>query len=102
MFERPIRKQFIDYDARRKPRTKLFCVKCQKDLSPGKHVRRAYVTRDMEASECNQFCQPNPRSAHRRRSLHDDCYHERMQLFPCRAPQTRAKSVPKGFPRVPS
>ena len=26
-----------------------FCVKCQKDLSPSKHVRRLYVTRDMEA-----------------------------------------------------
>jgi hypothetical protein len=50
MEETPIRKQFIiDYDARRKPRTRRFCVKCQKDLDPGKHVRRVYVTRDMEA-----------------------------------------------------
>jgi len=47
--ETPIRKDFIDYDARRKPRTKRFCVKCQKDLDPGKPVRRVYVTRDMEA-----------------------------------------------------
>ena len=47
--ETPIRKEFIDYDARRKPRTKRFCVKCQKDLDPGKPVRRVYVTRDMEA-----------------------------------------------------
>jgi len=47
--ETPIRKLFIDYDARSKPRTKRFCVKCQKDLDPGKPVRRVYVTRDMEA-----------------------------------------------------
>ena len=47
--ETPIRKEFIDYDARRNPRTKRFCVKCQKDLDPGKPVRRVYVTRDMEA-----------------------------------------------------
>jgi len=36
--------RFIDYDARRKPRTKRFCVKCQKDLDPAKLVRRVYVT----------------------------------------------------------
>ena len=47
--ESQIRKEFIDYDARRKPRTKRFCVKCQKALDPGKLVRRVYVTRDMEA-----------------------------------------------------
>ena len=47
--ETPIRKDFIDYDARRKPRTKRFCVKCQKDLDPSKPARRVYVTRDMEA-----------------------------------------------------
>src|ERR1035441_7774351 len=47
--EGQIRKEFIDYDARRKPRTKRFCVKCQKDLDPAKLVRRIYVTRDMEA-----------------------------------------------------
>ena len=63
MEETSIRKQFIDYDARRKPRTKRFCVKCQKDLSPGKHVRRVYVTRDMEDAECNQFCHPMQRYA---------------------------------------
>ena len=47
--ETPIRKELIDYDARRKPRTKRFCVKCQKDLDSGRPVRRVYVTRDMEA-----------------------------------------------------
>jgi hypothetical protein len=41
-----IRKEFIDYDARRKPRTKRFCVKCQKDLDPAKLVRRVYVHPD--------------------------------------------------------
>jgi hypothetical protein len=44
-----VRKEFIDYDARRKPRTKRSCVRCQKDLDSGKPVRRVYVTRDMEA-----------------------------------------------------
>ena len=47
--ESQIRKEFIDYDARRKPRTKRSCVQCQKDLDSGKPVRRVYVTRDMEA-----------------------------------------------------
>jgi hypothetical protein len=52
--ESQIRKEFIDYDARRKPRTKRSCVRCQKDL-PGKPVRRVYVTRDMEAVHPDDF-----------------------------------------------
>jgi hypothetical protein len=47
--ESQIRKEFIDYDARRKPRTKRSCGRCQKDLDPSRSVRRVYVTRDMEA-----------------------------------------------------
>ena len=52
--ESQIRKEFIDYDARRKPRTKRSCARCQKDL-PGKPVRRVYVTRDMEAVHPDDF-----------------------------------------------
>ena len=47
--ETPIRKLFIDYDSKPSPRTARSCVRCQKDLDPGKPVRRVYVTRDMEA-----------------------------------------------------
>ena len=51
----PVRKEFIDYDARRKPRTKWYCVKCQKDLVPGKPVRLVYVSHDMEAVHPEDF-----------------------------------------------
>jgi hypothetical protein len=44
-----IRTEFIDYDARRTPKTKRFCVKCQKDLDPRKAVRRVFVTEGMHA-----------------------------------------------------
>ena len=53
--ESQIRKEFIDYDARREPRTKRFCVRCQKDLDSGKLVRRVYVTGDMEAIHPDDF-----------------------------------------------
>lgn len=44
-----IRTKFIDYDARRTPKTERYCVKCQKDLSLGKLVRLVFVTWDMHA-----------------------------------------------------
>jgi hypothetical protein len=47
--ENRIRKEFIDYDARRKPRTRRYCVRCQKDIDPGKPTRKVYVSCDMEA-----------------------------------------------------
>ena len=50
----PIRKKFIDYDSRPKPRTKRFCVKCQKDLDP-KPALRVYVTAGMEAVHPNDI-----------------------------------------------
>ena len=53
--ESQIRKEFIDYDARREPRTKRFCVRCQKDLDSDKLVRRVYVTGDMEAIHPDDF-----------------------------------------------
>jgi hypothetical protein len=57
--ENQIRKKFIDYVSRRKPRTKRFCVKCQKDLDL-KLVRRVYVTADMEAVHSNDIARYIP------------------------------------------
>lgn len=37
------RTRFLDYDARRKPKTKHSCVKCQKDLKPGQPFRRVQM-----------------------------------------------------------
>lgn len=37
------RTQFLDYDARRRPRTNFSCVKCQKDLKPGQKYRRVQM-----------------------------------------------------------
>ena len=51
-----IRKEFIDDDARRKPRTKRYCVRCQKDIDPGKPTRWVYVTGDMEAVHPEDLC----------------------------------------------
>jgi hypothetical protein len=30
---------FLDYDARREPKTDRYCIKCQKDISPGAPAR---------------------------------------------------------------
>jgi hypothetical protein len=49
MHDPNIRTEFIDYDARRTPKTKRSCVKCQKDLDPRKAARRVFVTEDMHA-----------------------------------------------------
>jgi hypothetical protein len=65
--EMHVRKEFIDYDARREPRTKRFCVRCQKDLDPGKPVRRVYLTGDMEAIHPDDFGRYLPLPAVRRR-----------------------------------
>ena len=37
--KQPFRRKFLDYDARRKPKTEHFCVKCQRDLKPGQPFR---------------------------------------------------------------
>lgn len=34
-----LRTRFIDYDARRKPKTALSCVACQRDLNPARPYR---------------------------------------------------------------
>jgi len=34
-----IRSVFFDFDARRDPRTKRYCAKCQKDIKPGAKAR---------------------------------------------------------------
>jgi hypothetical protein len=44
-----IRTKFIDYDARRNPKTNRSCVMCQKDIRPNEKCRRVFVTQDMEA-----------------------------------------------------
>ncbi len=39
----PPRRQYLDYDSRRNPRTSFSCVKCQKDLKPGQAFRRVQM-----------------------------------------------------------
>lgn len=41
--ETPFRTKFLDYDARRKPKTDHSCVKCQRDLKPGQPFRIVHV-----------------------------------------------------------
>lgn len=43
------RTKFIDYDARRNPKTTRYCVCCQKDIKPGSKFRLVYVGEGMEA-----------------------------------------------------
>lgn len=35
--------KFLDYDARPRPKSKRFCVKCQKDIKAGKLGRLVYL-----------------------------------------------------------
>lgn len=37
------KRKFLDYDARRKPKTDHFCIKCQRDLKPGQPFRIVHV-----------------------------------------------------------
>ncbi len=34
-----MRKKFLDFDARPEPKTDRWCVKCQRDVKPGRPVR---------------------------------------------------------------
>lgn len=34
---------FLDYDARRDPRTPWFCIRCQRDLKPGQPFRWVHL-----------------------------------------------------------
>ena len=43
------RERFIDFDSRRAPKTKVFCVACQKDLLPGAKRRWVWLTDHMHA-----------------------------------------------------
>lgn len=45
----PIRTKFVDYDARPRPKTTLFCVMCQKDLSSNSEYRLVFLNNDMHA-----------------------------------------------------
>lgn len=38
-----LRTKFVDYDARRDPKTNHFCVACQKDLKPGVPYREVHL-----------------------------------------------------------
>lgn len=42
-----IRTKFIDFDARPKPKTGHWCVRCQKDLKPGAAHRIVHVIDDV-------------------------------------------------------
>jgi hypothetical protein len=46
------RTKFIDYDARRDPKTSVWCCMCQRDLNPAKPMRHVYV--------CDQMCAIHP------------------------------------------
>lgn len=39
----PLRTVFLDYDARRNPRTNHFCVRCQRDLKAGQSYRTVHI-----------------------------------------------------------
>ena len=39
----PIRERFIDYDARREPRTGVYCMCCQRDLDPRRPHRMVWT-----------------------------------------------------------
>jgi hypothetical protein len=43
------RVKFIEFDARRDPKTDWHCCCCQKDLKPGHRLRHVYLTNQMEA-----------------------------------------------------
>lgn len=44
-----IRTKFIDFDARRNPKTTTYCVCCQKDIKDGQKHRLVFVGEGMEA-----------------------------------------------------
>lgn len=37
------RTKFLDYDARREPKTDHYCVKCQRDIKPGSQFRMVHI-----------------------------------------------------------
>lgn len=43
MTDTAYRTVFLDNDTRRQPKTKRFCVRCQKDLKPGSNVRSVHL-----------------------------------------------------------
>lgn len=45
----PVRLKFINYDARRQPKTSRWCIGCQRDLKPNETPRLVYVTADYQA-----------------------------------------------------
>lgn len=37
------RTKFLDYDARRDPKTDRFCIRCQKDIKPDAEARAVHI-----------------------------------------------------------
>lgn len=42
------RSEFLDFDARREPKTDLFCVKCQRDLNPRRVYRLVWMPKEWQ------------------------------------------------------
>jgi len=56
----PARYQFVDYDARRDPKTDRWCCKCQKDLMPGQPHRHVYLAAEMCAVHPEDIAERGP------------------------------------------
>lgn len=44
-----VRREFVDFNARRDPKTDRYCCRCQKDLKPGQSARRVYLDGNMNS-----------------------------------------------------
>jgi len=54
------RTKFVDYDARRNPRTDRHCCMCQRDLRPGQAHRHVYLLADLLALHPGDFDKREP------------------------------------------
>lgn len=58
------RTKFFDYDARRNPKTKLFCAMCQKDIKPGSQYRMVHLVSDgmqiLHPADEAHYTEPHP------------------------------------------
>lgn len=60
-----IRRRFVDFDARREPKTTCWCCWCQRDLDPATEHLAAYLDGDMHAI--------HPEDLSTRGVMADDC-----------------------------
>lgn len=58
-----LRTKFIEFDARRDPKTDFFCVACQKDMDRAKPVRAVHMVdggyhalHPADEADCGAFC----------------------------------------------